>query len=139
MKKVSISIDKLESSCYNLSEVVFVTIDAMMETLARAFSYILPIVGVIALVYLILFLKQLIETLKQVSKTLDTANDQLKKLDAPLKTAENISNTVDEVNQTARDAFMNVVGAVSENVQNAKDWIQVKKAGKESLEKKEDE
>lgn len=54
------------------------TIDAMMETLARAFGYILPIVGVIALVYLILFLKQLIETLKQVSKTLDTANDQLK-------------------------------------------------------------
>ena len=37
------------------------TIDAMMETLARAFGYILPIVGVIALVYLILFLKQLIE------------------------------------------------------------------------------
>lgn len=118
---------------------VFVTIDAMMKTLARAFGYILPIVGVIALVYLILFLKQLIETLKQVSKTLDTANDQLKKLDAPLKTAENISNTVDEVNQTARDAFMNVVGALSENVQNAKDWIQAKKTGKESIETKEDE
>ena len=115
------------------------TIDAMMRTLALAFSYVLPIVGVIALVYLILFLKQLIETLKQVSKTLDTANDQLKKLDAPLKTAENISNTVDEVNQTAKDAFMNVVGALSENVQNAKDWLQAKKAGKESIETKEDE
>ena len=53
------------------------SLDIFMSTLARAFSYVLPIVGVIALIYLILFLKQLIETLKQVSKTLDTANDQL--------------------------------------------------------------
>ena len=106
------------------------SLDIFMSTLARAFSYVLPIVGVIALIYLILFLKQLIETLKQVSKTLDTANDQLKKLDAPLKTAEN---------QTAKEAFMNVVGALSENVQNAKDWFQSKKTGKESIEKKEDE
>ena len=61
---------------------------------------------------------------------MDTANDQLKKLDAPLKTAENISNTVDEVNQTAKETFMNVVGALSENVQNAKDWFQSKKKWK---------
>ena len=115
------------------------SLDIFMSTLARAFSYVLPIVGVIALIYLILFLKQLIETLKQVSKTLDTANDQLKKLDAPLKTAKNISTTVDEVNQTAKEAFMNVVGALSENVQNAKDWFQSKKTGKESIETKEDE
>ena len=77
--------------------------------------------------------------IRDSSKTLDTANDQLKKLDAPLKTAENISNTVDEVNQTAKEAFMNVVGALSENVQNAKDWFQSKKTGKESIETKEDE
>ena len=84
------------------------SLDIFMSTLARAFSYVLPIVGVIALIYLILFFKQLIETLKQVSKT-------------------------------AKEAFMNVVGALSENVQNAKDWFQSKKTGKESIETKEDE
>lgn len=115
------------------------SLDIFMSTLARAFSYVLPIVGVIALIYLILFLKQLIETLKQVSKTLDTANDQLKKLDAPLKTAENISNTVDEVNQSAKEAFVSVMSLLSENVQNAKEWFQNKKNGKESIETKEDE
>lgn len=46
---------------------------------------------------------------------------------------------MDEVNQTAKEAFMNVVGALSENVQNAKDWFQSKKTGKESIETKEDE
>ena len=108
------------------------SLDIFMSTLARAFSYVLPIVGVIALIYLILFLKQL-------SKTLDTANDQLKKLDAPLKTAENISTTVDEVNQSAKEAFVSVMSSLSENVQNAKDWFQNKKNGKESIETKEDE
>ena len=38
-----------------------------------------------------------------------------------------------------KEAFMNVVGALSENVQNAKDWFQSKKTGKESIETKEDE
>ena len=66
------------------------SLDIFMRTLARAFSYVLPIVGVIALIYLILFLKQLIETLKQVSKTLDTANDQLKKLRCAIKKRQKI-------------------------------------------------
>ena len=110
------------------------SLDIFMSTLARAFSYVLPIVGVIALIYLILFLKQLIETLKQVSKTLDTANDQLKKLDAPSQ-----RTTVDEVNQSAKDAFVSVISSLSKNVQNAKDWFQNKKNAKESIETKEDE
>ena len=38
-----------------------------------------------------------------------------------------------------KEAFMNVVGALSENVQNAKAWFQSKKTGKESIETKEDE
>ena len=46
---------------------------------------------------------------------------------------------MDEINQTAKEAFINVVGAFSENVQNAKDWFQSKKTGKESIETKEDE
>ena len=56
-----------------------------------------------------------------------------------LKTAENISTTVDEVNQSAKEAFVSVMSSLSENVQNAKDWFQNKKNGKESIETKEDE
>ena len=56
-----------------------------------------------------------------------------------MKTAENISTTVDEVNQSAKEAFVSVMSSLSENVQNAKDWFQNKKNGKESIETKEDE
>ena len=48
----------------------------------------------------------------------------------------------DEITQQSwwsKETFMNVVGALSENVQNAKDWFQSKKNGKESIETKEDE
>ena len=115
------------------------SLDIFMSTLARAFSYVLPIVGVLALIYLILFLRQLIQTLKEVSKTLDTANDQLKKLDAPLKTAEDISHTVDEVHESAKTAVISAVGTISDNQQNAKDWFASKKSGKEIEDSKEDE
>ena len=115
------------------------SLDIFMSTLARAFSYVLPIVGVLALIYLILFLRQLIETLKEVSKTLDTANDQLKKLDAPLKTAEDISHTVDEVHQSARSAIVSAAGVVGENIQTCKDWLQSKKSKKKTSDNKEGE
>lgn len=103
------------------------SLDIFMSTLARAFSYILPIVGVLALVYLILFLRQLIQTLKEVSKTLDTANDQLRKLDAPLQTAEDLSHTVDEVHASAKNAVMQAAVTVSENIGNAKSWFSQKR------------
>lgn len=46
---------------------------------------------------------------------------------------------MDEVNQSAKEAFASVMSSLSENVQNAKDWFQNKKNGKESIETKEDE
>ena len=41
-----------------------------LSAVAQFFGYILPVVGVIALVYLALLFKKLIETLKAVDKTL---------------------------------------------------------------------
>ena len=115
------------------------SLDIFMSTLARAFSYVLPIVGVLALIYIILFLRQLIQTLKEVSKTLDTANDQLKKLDAPLKTAEDLSHTVDEVHESAKTALISAAGTITDNLQNAKDWFSKRKSSKKIEDTKEDE
>lgn len=106
-----------------------------MSTLARLCSYILPIVGVIVLIYLVLFLKQLIESLKRLSVTLDTANRQLEKLDAPLQTAEDISHSVDQVHQTVKDGVASAAKVVSENVDNAKEWVtQLKEKKAENME-----
>ncbi len=115
------------------------SLDIFMSTLARAFGYVLPIVGVLALIYLILFLKQLIQTLKDISKTLDTANDQLKKLDAPLQTAEDLSHTVDEVHASAKNAVMQAAVTLSENVGNVKTWFSQKRKDDINNDLKEDD
>ena len=69
-----------------------------MEQLLYMVSFIakclLPVLGVVLLVYIILFVKELIITLKEVTKTLSTVDEQVKKLDAPLKTAEDLSHTL---------------------------------------------
>ena len=52
-----------------------------LSAVAQFFGYILPVVGVIALVYLALLFKKLIETLKAVDKTLTIVDSQVQKLD----------------------------------------------------------
>lgn len=91
------------------------------------FLCLLPVAGVIALVYVALFLKKLIETLKEVDKTLVLLDDQVKKLDAPLATVEDLSHTVDEVHHATKDAAKSAAKSASENFTNAKTWINEKK------------
>lgn len=91
------------------------------------FLCLLPVAGVIALVYVALFLKKLIETLKEVDKTLVLLDDQVKKLDAPLATVEDLSHTVDEVHHATKDAAKSAAKSASENITNAKTWINEKK------------
>ena len=58
---------------------------------------------------------------------------------AGMKIMELLEKNIRPRDIMTKEAFMNVVGALSENVQNAKDWFQSKKTGKESIETKEDE
>lgn len=101
--------------------------NSFLEALAQFFRYFLPVVGVIALIYLVLFLKKLIETLKEVDKTLAILDDQVKKLDAPLETVENLSKTIDDANTKVREAAINTSKTFSENKDKIKNWVNEKK------------
>ena len=57
------------------------SMNEFLSAVAQFFGYILPVVGVIALVYLALLFKKLIETLKAVDKTLTIVDSQVQKLD----------------------------------------------------------
>ncbi len=101
--------------------------NSFLEALAQFFRYFLPVVGVIALVYLILFLKKLIETLKEVDKTLTILDDQVKKLDAPLETVEHLSKTIDDANTKVRQAAVQTSKSFNENKDKIKNWVNDKK------------
>ena len=65
----NISISKREHDII-LQEVITMSIDALFQAIAQVATYLLPVLGVVALIYLIILIKTLIDTLKDVSLTL---------------------------------------------------------------------
>ncbi len=103
------------------------TVNEFFSTIAMVAGWILPVLGVVVLVYIILILKELLQTVKSATKTLDTTEQQIRKLDAPLSTAENISHTIDEVHETTKKAVKTAANTVVKNVDQIKNWVNTKK------------
>jgi uncharacterized protein YoxC len=111
------------------------SLDELMQALSQLASYLLPVCGVIVLIYIVLLLKTLIETLKDLSLTLLTAQDELKKLDAPLQTIEDISHSVDHVHAAAKTMAADTAAAAVQGFDTVKDLL----FNKDKAEKAEDE
>ncbi|MBB5183187.1 hypothetical protein [Catenisphaera adipataccumulans] len=101
--------------------------EEVLEGIRELFLCLLPVAGVVALVYLAFFLKKLIETLKEFDKTLAVVDTQIKKLDAPLATVEDLSHTVDDVHHAAREATIAAVKSAGEGLDQLKAWVNEKK------------
>lgn len=101
--------------------------EEVLAAIAQIAKYILPVVGVIVLIYLALFLKKLIETLKEVDRTLIIVEEQVRKLDEPLATVQGISTSVDEVHQKTREVVIRASQKANDNIAKAKDWVASRK------------
>ena len=112
-------------------------IELLFSTLAKLASYLLPVLGVILLIYLIIFVKNLIDTLKDLSLTLLTAESEIRKLDGPLNTANELSQTVDEVHHATKAAVTKASKAVSDNFDVVKNWVMEKKKSSDIVVKEE--
>lgn len=99
------------------------SIDALFQAIAQVATYLLPVLGVIALIYLIILIKTLIDTLKDVSLTLLTAESELRKLDGPLSTVESLSKTVDDVHGAARNMVSKTTATLNKDMDQAKSWM----------------
>lgn len=73
----------------------------------------LCIAGVIALIYVILFFKSLIDTAELFQDTIKALNRDMVKLEAPLDTIGQVSNTVNEVQASAKRAAVNTMNLFS--------------------------
>ena len=79
-----------------------------LENFFNSISFIsiklLPLLGIILLVYLIIMVKNLIVTLKTANKTLEEVNIQIRKLDVPLNTVSEISKSIDSVHELTKES-----------------------------------
>jgi predicted PurR-regulated permease PerM len=104
--------------------------DELILKLSELSALLLPILGVVVLVFLILLLRQTLNILKQVSgtvtkvdSTIQTVENSLIELKGPLHTLNRISGSVDLVQDATENAIKTLIVAVSSNFDLIKDWI----------------
>ncbi len=77
----------------------------------------LCVAGVIAVIYLVLLFKSVITTMTELQETLKAVNRDLVKLESPLDTIGQVSNTVDEVQASAKKAAMGAIHVFSQGTE----------------------
>jgi predicted PurR-regulated permease PerM len=104
--------------------------DELIKQLSALSVLLLPILGVVVLIFLVLILyrflkiaKQLSGTVVKVDSTIQTVEDRLNDLKGPLQTINRISGSVDLVQDAAEKAVKKMVVAVSSNYDLIKDWV----------------
>lgn len=85
-----------------------------LEVLMYLAKIALAIAGVVALVYLAMLFKSMMDAMKTLEKTIESVNRDLVKLESPLNTIGQVSDTVDEVQASAKKAAMGAIKMFSE-------------------------
>jgi len=108
--------------------------DQLVEVISNLCLKLLPVLGVVLIIFLILLVKHVIDTVKTVNVTLTKTNDlvdeckgQIRKLDKPLNTISDLSDTVDEVHASAKNAVNTAINSIISNLEKVKEWIASRK------------
>ncbi len=96
-------------------------LESFFESISFISLKVLPLLGVVLLVYLIIMIKNVITCLKSATKTLDEANNQLRKLDVPLNTVAEISKSVDYVHDLTKESVKSVSTTIYQNMNQVKE------------------
>ena len=102
--------------------------DELLAAMYKVAVQLVPILGVAVLCFLIALIrhcialiKELTETAKKAGTTLEGVDKSIDKLQAPLDTAVRVSETVDQIQQTAVETVKNVAGFVAGNLDSGKE------------------
>lgn len=94
----------------------------------------LCVAGVIAVIYLVLLFKSVISTMTELQETLKAVNRDLIKLESPLDTIGQVSNTVGEVQASAKKAAMGAIHVFSQGTEKLGGMMNKKKTDTVSVE-----
>jgi predicted PurR-regulated permease PerM len=104
--------------------------DQLLNQLSALSVLLLPILGVVVLIFLILILNHFLKVIKQLSgtvtkvdSTIQTVEDRLNDLQGPLRTINRISGSVDLVQDATENAIKTFIIGVSSNFDVIKDWV----------------
>ena len=106
------------------------TTDQFIEFFSELCSKLLPIIGVIVLIYVILLRRKIIQffvsmqkTMITVDSTVSVVEEQIRKLDAPLNTVTEFSQTLDNLHEMSQNAVKSALLALISNLNVIRDWL----------------
>lgn len=104
--------------------------DQLIEVISNLCLKLLPVLGVVLLIYLVILVVNANKTMKSLDVTLSKTNDlvdeckgQIRKLDKPLNTIGDLSETVDDVHASAKNAVNSAINTIATNMEHVKEWI----------------
>lgn len=104
--------------------------DQLIEVVSVVCYKLLPVVGFIVLIFVVMLLKHLIDVLKSVNVTLAKTNDlvdeckgQMRKLDKPLATVNDLSESIDNVHESTKNAIHSAINVIVANLENVREWL----------------
>lgn len=105
-------------------------LDQLLNLCSTVCMKLLPICGVIVLIFLAIFIKHLINVMKQLNEmstklnhTVDVATRELEGLEKPLQTISELSETIDQVHEASKHAVRSALVTVIDNFSSIKDWV----------------
>lgn len=105
-------------------------LDQLLELTSRVASKALPILGVVALVFLIIFLYHLTKLVKSAKTdsdalltTIDKTNQSIDKLQKPLDTLNDVSETIDLVHEASKNAVQSTFAIILSNLSGISEWF----------------
>ena len=99
-------------------------LEDFFESISFICMNLLPLLGVILLVYLIIMVINVIACLKSATKTLDEVNIQIRKLDVPLNTVTEISKSIDHVHDLTKESVKSISMSIYQSLNTIKESIQ---------------
>lgn len=97
--------------------------EQVLDALSWFCLKLLPILGVVLMIYLIIVAWNLILCLKSATKTLDEANTQIRKLDIPLNTVSELSKSIDSVHELTKESLKSFSLSIYEFLNGIKEWF----------------
>lgn len=105
-------------------------LDQLLNLCSVVCTKLLPICGVIVLIFLAVFVKHLINVMKQLNEmttklnhTVEVATRELETLEKPIQTISELSETVDQVHEASKHAVRSALVTVIDNFSSIKEWV----------------
>ncbi|MBW9211890.1 MULTISPECIES: hypothetical protein [Terrabacteria group] len=102
--------------------------DALLNDLQLVCAKLLPVLGVVVLVFICMVLKRLITLLESINKTVNQleptmklVDESLEKVQAPLDTTVKYSKSLDSIHDKVSSAVSKASKAVSDNLKKKKE------------------